>query len=81
MQRLGAADLLVFPSVHEFGGGVVFEALAMGALPVVADFGGPEILLILKWASKYLSPTKTTWCCKSKGFWQSLPGTRVLLNG
>ena len=41
LNRLRSADVMVFPSVRDFGAGVVFESLASGAVPVVADFGGP----------------------------------------
>jgi glycosyltransferase involved in cell wall biosynthesis len=40
-QRLREAEVLVFPSVRDNSPAVVFEALAAGAVPVVADFGGP----------------------------------------
>jgi glycosyltransferase involved in cell wall biosynthesis len=41
IERLRSADAMVYPSVREYGGAVVVEALAVGAVPLVADFGGP----------------------------------------
>jgi glycosyltransferase involved in cell wall biosynthesis len=41
LKRLRSADVMVFPSLRDNGAGAVFEALACGAVPVVADFGGP----------------------------------------
>jgi glycosyltransferase involved in cell wall biosynthesis len=80
LSRLRSADVLVFPSVRDFGAGVVFEALATGAVPVVADFGGPGDIVHREVGYKVPLTNENEFVSQMKAILTELAGNRELLD-
>jgi glycosyltransferase involved in cell wall biosynthesis len=81
IKRLQSSDVLVFPTVRDFGGGVVFEALAVGAVPVVVDFGGPGDIVHPEVGYKVPLTNESDVVSHIEKILTDLAGNRDLLNG
>ncbi|HKW34949.1 MAG TPA: glycosyltransferase family 4 protein [Candidatus Acidoferrum sp.] len=80
LNKLRSADVMVFPSVRDFGAGVVFEALATGAVPVVADFGGPGDIVRPDVGYKVPLTNESEFVSEMKMILNDLAGNRDKLN-
>lgn len=80
LRRLRSADVMVFPSVRDFGAGAVFEALACGAVPVVSDFGGPGDIVHPEVGYKVALTNESDMVLQIEKILRELAGNRELLH-
>jgi glycosyltransferase involved in cell wall biosynthesis len=80
LRRLRSVDVMLFPSVRDFGAGVVFEALATGAVPVVADFGGPGDIVHSNVGYKVPLTNENEFVSQIETILTELAGNRELLS-
>lgn len=81
LSHMRTADVMVFPSVRENGAGVVFEAIASGAVPVVADFGGPGDIVVPEVGYKVPLTNESDFVSRMENILKELASDRDLLNG
>jgi glycosyltransferase involved in cell wall biosynthesis len=80
LRRLRSADVVVLPAIREGGGGVVFEALACGAVPVILDHGGPGDIVHPEVGYKVPATNEDDVISKMGEILSELAGNRDLLN-
>lgn len=80
LSRMRSADVFVFPTLRDNGAGVVFEALASGAVPVVVDFGGPGDIVHPEVGYKVPLTNESDVVSQIEKILTNLAGDRDLLN-
>ena len=79
LTRLRSADVVVLPAIREGGGGVVFEALASGAVPVILDYGGPGDIVHPEVGYKVPPSTEEEVVSQMEKILRELEGNRDLI--
>jgi len=80
LRLLRSADIFLFPSLRDNGAGVVFEALATGVVPVVADFGGPGDIVHSEVGYKVPLTNESEFVSQMETILTELAANRDLLN-
>jgi glycosyltransferase involved in cell wall biosynthesis len=80
LSRMRSSDVFVFPTLRDNGAGVVFEALATGAVPVVVDFGGPGDIVHKEVGYKVPLTNESEIVSQIEKILTDLVGNRELLN-